>query len=1356
MKESNNYNLYCLHFHGNSLKSIKDEFKRQVQTGLRRSICILDLDDVQQDMIGSSNPLTKRNSKDNLFILNVIQAIQDLRQEYDSITKKIDAELKFDLYQYWINCDEKLKNSSLLDYESLRDGNSLRIPNTAKTRKSIITKSKRASKISKTQIRKSEDESEEISCVSSVAKEHNRMGQKEVLSKRKYIEDNPFEGKLLIVIVGSNLTEEFYLDLLRHGQPVQEVIHFVPTESHYDIMLNNRNLKTFIEETNTSINAAIYKLRQMDEMKPIGIVTYNLPAISKCSAHKNQREIFDQLSWSIYDNEVLSQQYHDYYYRPFKVIDVSIPEVANPQEYYQMAKSFMMQGNFSKNNFPISGCDMRSIVVYVDSLLSVCCQLNDLKADELASLPLQSRLRLSYTKRISKLSYYSRFASINTIRKFNRLFIDESNDLLKNLLIYTDPDDIITNLCHISSYLEYDLWKQYLKIPKEISANNPPISLSSKEVHLPKYIKLYLTEDSCRQRINNLLSTYDDYKIQYSENGNKIYTFRTTYNTVHESERTIVIPTRLCYRDFTLFQRNEFLENLVRHKDPLEETEEISLSKDDKGKTTAFPESVFQRPNSLKNFNISNEQQSDHQQDRSKRSSRKHSRQSGEQLQVYGNSKSSPERHGLPENHHLLQGYNLSDTKQEIKVKTYKFDFEYGSIHLYEEKWCFQDMNKQLTMTIADSSIFFSECLQFGGIRNDIHLQTKNNIHIRVLNEPQEYAKIIMNYPNGLTIYLHDIDCEQVWQEEQSSDGEKRRIYTAYGAVIVFFKIPDLILIMRYNGEVYKLYQNENMAAEKEEEEEEDDEEEVLTEVTYSESSQFKHPKSNDNAIMDSLDNELKFLQIISAEYNLHYKHLIITTTQGRQVHIKQDGQIYEGSSFTLDEWHDYYANESYCQRSDGVKMIWTKDSLKCYHKDGTVLTTEIHDRVEEMDFNELDSNMHITPSSSHNYMEEESIYVNQISPDHSLTNQSLKPHSDCESPEECDKDESYISYACSSFLMHHHHYAGVLIRFPNSGSSIYSSCHIDIMGIDDINIYNCSSTIDDEGKLTAPNLVKTLSSNVCIGEQLKMSFYEKHCEILYISKQDSDICTDSLTLKLSYMDCLKDVFKHWTNDVTTILSYNRPKVMELFYVERISPLDNKAKGFEFLDQIPDTAIGYSLTAGNYSLEMKPFKTINELMKNLHKYFEVDMKKFPRFRARNEKIESNCGTNQFPFIFLTSIYCEVPSLLQNIKSIDHLLEPFDNVNFKKLRHKLKNFSKDHLQHQVQKEEKRCYSANLWHKRHKEHEIRKFQEIQRMGLYHAMLKHRKYPNYFQFMDSYKGHVRCIDFFDFVKIKCEDGM
>lgn len=47
------------------------------------------------------------------------------------------------------------------------------------------------------------------------------------------------------------------------------------------------------------------------------------------------------------------------------------------------------------------------------------------------------------------------------------------------------------------------------------------------------------------------------------------------------------------------------------------------------------------------------------------------------------------------------------------------------------------------------------------------------------------------------------------------------------------------------------------------------------------------------------------------------------------------------------------------------------------------------------------------------------------------------------------------------------------------------------------------------------------------------------------------------------------------------------------------------------------------------------------------------------------------------------------------------------------------------------------------------------EQQRFSLYAAMLKHKVYPNYFQFKDTFFGHVRHIDFFDFMSAKCNEN-
>lgn len=63
------------------------------------------------------------------------------------------------------------------------------------------------------------------------------------------------------------------------------------------------------------------------------------------------------------------------------------------------------------------------------------------------------------------------------------------------------------------------------------------------------------------------------------------------------------------------------------------------------------------------------------------------------------------------------------------------------------------------------------------------------------------------------------------------------------------------------------------------------------------------------------------------------------------------------------------------------------------------------------------------------------------------------------------------------------------------------------------------------------------------------------------------------------------------------------------------------------------------------------------------------------------------------------------------------------------------------------------STQHWKKRRWEHLRRLFVEQQRLGLYYAMLKYKKFPNYWKFITEYKSEVRWIEFFDFVQNKCE---
>lgn len=89
-----------------------------------------------------------------------------------------------------------------------------------------------------------------------------------------------------------------------------------------------------------------------------------------------------------------------------------------------------------------------------------------------------------------------------------------------------------------------------------------------------------------------------------------------------------------------------------------------------------------------------------------------------------------------------------------------------------------------------------------------------------------------------------------------------------------------------------------------------------------------------------------------------------------------------------------------------------------------------------------------------------------------------------------------------------------------------------------------------------------------------------------------------------------------------------------------------------------------------------------------------------------------------------------------------------------MRRKFKQLLDCHLKPQLQLDVKALYSTKNSSKRRREHERRKFTETQRLGLYHAMLKHNKYPNYFKFTRDYRGNVSDIDFFEFMQCKCKN--
>lgn len=78
----------------------------------------------------------------------------------------------------------------------------------------------------------------------------------------------------------------------------------------------------------------------------------------------------------------------------------------------------------------------------------------------------------------------------------------------------------------------------------------------------------------------------------------------------------------------------------------------------------------------------------------------------------------------------------------------------------------------------------------------------------------------------------------------------------------------------------------------------------------------------------------------------------------------------------------------------------------------------------------------------------------------------------------------------------------------------------------------------------------------------------------------------------------------------------------------------------------------------------------------------------------------------------------------------------------------------HVKPQIRMQMQRLTSRNSWKRRQLFHKCRLLLEMQRKGLYHAMLKHKTFPNYQNFRDHFDYHVRHIDFFEFMIEKCSE--
>lgn len=817
------------------------------------------------------------------------------------------------------------------------------------------------------------------------------------------------------------------------------VVHFLPKESTYDLLVPRPRLEKQRRDDLAAIQADIYGLRKRVKSKPVGIVQQQLPQMSMCQATRYSSSIFDQLTWFLYDMQMLRQQYEEYYVKPYCEINVKMSPSANMLESFQMVESLSIQGHYLKSEMPAVHDDDASIYLYVESLMCTFGNPRDLMT-EMEVLMLASPSSTLYTKTLEKIKTYANaFKSIIKLLKSERLFVEQANTLLVNIVSYMNQEHM-RNIYH--ACLEYNVLRRYFStgyITEKLYYT--PYVADRDPMNLPKFAKLYLTDDSVSQRIIQLINEYENYNIEEIYPNIKLYTFKRALNEVFEHEKQLVIPTRLCFRDFTLYEMEDFLKDLVTPQmfetaievkvDPLsdypsnftldtgselEENGSTSFSCPPRKRYSIIQPNVFIRPKSLKAQKVVQKRKDvdSKDTDKSPRTSRFRSKESFRissksiRASTLRNSlfhKESPNPEllshrptfiGLGPDHPMLKGYNLDDARQTINAKTSKYYFEEGLISLYEEKWNFRQMNKCLSIEIDKQILHLNnEPGKIDSVSPNIRLQTPNGIALRLNARSTECAKAVLNYPNGLTLYYHDTHVENLWSGQQSTLNESRRVNTPYGCVIVYFNNSDMVQIMRYNGEVYRLYSTPDVPEEEEGGMEDDPSfiNACSTQSTYSSYKPlnkcevkkfrtrkrtsltnrtqggsdvlFKGQRSQDSstssetlaaraaklearqlklnqsaALFASIDAEIKYLELIMSLFNLTFVHLKLTTSLGSVVHV-QGHEIRCGKPIRVTEWHDYFVNESYAMRDDGVRMVWTHDSLRCYHNDGTLITTK-------------------------------------------------------------------------------------------------------------------------------------------------------------------------------------------------------------------------------------------------------------------------------------------------------------------------------------------------------------------------------------------------------------------------------
>lgn len=825
-------------------------------------------------------------------------------------------------------------------------------------------------------------------------------------------------------------------------QPLRGIIHFLPEQCAYDLLVPRPRRDQQLRESIDKIQRDIHSLRKRVCTKPVGIFQQRIPQMSVCQATRHLSDIFNQLSWFMYDVHQLREQYEDYYLKPYKEINVQMPPEDKMQTTFDTARSLSIRGHYMNTQMPMVLDDIGTISLYMESLLNTFGEPHELLS-ELDVLLLANPSPSMQTRLLDKLLLYANaFKSIVKLPKSNHLVVDHSNPLLSNLVSYVDLT-YLRNIYH--ACLEYNIHRNYFTSGYITnSLRYKPYTEDVDLRFLPKFAKLYLTDDSVAQRIIELVEEYETYEIEEIHPHIKLYTFEKALNEVVEHQKQINLPTRLCFRDFTLYEMEGFFKDLVTpdmlEKQKITDERNTEVSKESSylqvhneneepftcnqpSKKYVVTPSIFILPKSLKAARLIEQSKTKEKLERqSARQSKEPSRATANHVSNESMNEYVKEEEvqgpmpGLPAGHRMLKGYNLDDTRQTIKVRTSKYHFDEGNITLYQEKWNFRQTNKCMSIDIDKQIIHLTN--EIGNMNTtspDVRIQTPSGISLRIKPQANECAKAVLSYPNGLTLYCMDTHAEHLWSDYENELNEKRRICTPYGAVIVFYRESDMVLIMRYNGEVYRLTEYVDVVVEPEAGEEDEPSSDFInacstlsTYSSYKPLEVVKKKKSKrasggaqrkgrtsstssesqaarealfqaqqmkmiqDAALFASIDSELKFLEMLTDIFEFDYKQLKLTTALGSVVIVvKETQRIYCDKPVRVTEWHDYYANESYAMREDGVRMLWTHDSLKCYHADGTVITTGTIDGIDR-GIIEDDIDREISTSSSHQHEEEE------------------------------------------------------------------------------------------------------------------------------------------------------------------------------------------------------------------------------------------------------------------------------------------------------------------------------------------------------------------------------------------------